>query len=160
VKLICCPFVYSPVCSSVHLSDCPFICRPFHNCNLKFCWYVNLKSTLCTQLKSTFFVLTIIFWAKFGSVYSKFTIRFRMLIRRILSMIMKTWVQPLFWPVGRGRCGHSLFFVLEGKETNKSFKDTMSLNGIDRKVSRWEFEPCDWTFFQTLLTLVGSLNLF
>jgi hypothetical protein len=34
-------------------------------------------------------------------------------------------------PVERGRCGQSLFFVLEGKETNKSFKNTMSLNGID-----------------------------
>jgi hypothetical protein len=52
---------------------------------------------------------------------------------------MKIWVQPLPWPVERGRCGHSLFFVLEGKETNKSFKDTMSLNGIDHKISRWEY---------------------
>jgi hypothetical protein len=49
-----------------------------------------------------------------------------------------------------GRCGHSLFYVLEGKETNKSFKDIMSLNGIDHH--------------QDLLSdtsdLVGCLNLF
>jgi hypothetical protein len=88
---------------------------------------------LRTHLESTVFVLTTIFRAESGSVIdNKFTIRFKMLI-------MKIWVQPLLWPVGRGRCGHSLFFVLEGKETNKSFKDTMSLNGIDHKISRYEY---------------------
>jgi hypothetical protein len=69
-------------------------------------------------------------------------------------MIMKIWVQPLLWPAGRGRSGHSLFFVLEGKATNKSFKDTMSLNGIDHKISRWLDIPPD-TF-----DLVENLNLF
>jgi hypothetical protein len=66
-------------------------------------------------------------------------------------MIMKIWVQLLLRPVESGRCGYSLFFVLEGKETNKSFKDTMSLNGIDHKVSRWEYlNPVIGLYFQTL----------
>jgi hypothetical protein len=105
--------------------------------------YISEKNPNCvlrTPLESIFFILMTIFRAKFGSVvYIKFTIRFRMLIRRILSRIMKIWVQPLLWPIGRGWCGHSLFFVLDGKKTNKSFKDTMSLNGIDHKKSRWEY---------------------
>jgi hypothetical protein len=69
------------------------------------------------------------FRAIFGPiVYFKFTTRFRILIRRILSMII--------WPVRHGRFGHSLFFVLEDKETNKIFKDTMSLNRISYVASK------------------------
>jgi hypothetical protein len=47
-------------------------------------------------------------------------------------------LSPAARALGRGQCGHSLFFVLEGKETNKSFKDTMSLNSIDNRVERFQ----------------------